>query len=212
MFPDPSFGKLGRGLALALFIALVATAHAQVGVRVVHFNPYGELGEVVKKKVALELIFMDSFDEPLRFRASFGFHKLQPRLDVFPTVGYGYSDGQWTVYPGTMVYNKISIFSMTGGLDYAPIQFMDDRLSPYVGGSVVGGALFQDYESNTPGLSAMSDQVSNGFIGLQPRIGVDMIFGDHFGASLELACSFVRTLGAPNLTFSQHGLSVRYIF
>lgn len=205
--------RVHRYLFLFTVLLLGGTAaYSQISVRAFLFNPYGALGETADKKVALELAYMDKFDNHLRLRATVGYHKLKPREEVFRTVGYSNISGTWAVYPGTLVYNKLNIISVSAGMDYAPVRFMDDRLSPYVGGSVLGGWLLQDYDSSVPGLSETGETASNKFIGLQPRVGVDMAFTDHIGAYFELACTFTAAMGTSNLVYSQHGLGVRYMF
>lgn len=212
LFPRSIPYPLRTMLMVVSGVFITVHASAQLGVRVAQFRPYGVLGEVVEKKITFELMFIDEFEDNVRTRFSFGYHKFSPRMDVFPTVGYGYEDGQWTVYPGTLTYTRLDMLNVSAGIDYAPFKFMKDRLAPYVGAGCVGGMLVQDYENDVTGLSKTSDSFAAKYVGVQARVGIEMAFTDHIGAFLELTSSWALALDAPNMTFAQPGLGVRYIF
>lgn len=206
--------KLRARCAALLFLALtgLSGATAQLGVRVLHLGPYGVLGEVVEKKFGLDLWYMDPFEENVRLRAGFGYHRMTPRMDPFPTPGYGYEDGQWTVYPGTLTYTRFHILDVAAGIDHALFRSLDDRLTSYAGWGCVGGWMLQEYESRIPGVSDGSNSVSVGFVGLQARLGADMAIGDRVGVFLEATCNFALALGAPNITYAKHGIGLHYAF
>lgn len=186
------------------------TASAQLGIKILQFRPTGELGAVMERKVSAELMYMDDFEEDFRFRAFVGYLKLEPRLDVFPTVGYEYRDGQWTVFPGTFTYTKYTMIMFGGGLDYAAVRLMDDRLTIYPGFRIFGGGVNQEYEST--GLSSSGFSGGKLMAGIGGQLGVDYQLTDQLGffAEYGTATHYVEEDG--RFTFNDMGLGARYTF
>jgi len=113
-------------LLLLLFAAL--GGFAQIGLRLVQFRPTGELGMIMEKNVSAELLYIDDFEDDVRFRISLGMFKLQPRMENFPITGTIYNGQGLRVTPGVQHFEKWDMYFFSGGMDWAVVRLFDEKL------------------------------------------------------------------------------------
>jgi hypothetical protein len=197
---------------LLCLIALGHSAKAQLGLKLSQFRPTGELGQVMDRKVSAELLYLPEFDDRVRSRFFLSYYKLEPRLSSFPITGYEYRDGVWTVYPGTQTFSKYNLMFFGGGMDYALLQFLDERLTFYPGGDIYMGGANMAYVSDVPGINR--SEFEGGFMlaGVRARLGVDYALTDALGVCFEYATATYWMQENGRFTFNDIGLGARYTF
>lgn len=197
---------------LLLLLMAQVDVTAQLGVKVTQLRPTGEFGEVMERKVSAQLMYIDGFDEMMRTRFFVTYYKMEPRLETFPIVGYGYSDGIWTVYPGEQTFTKYDLLIFGGGLDLGVLQLLDDKLTFYPGFEIFGGALNQAYTSNVPGIS--SEDFEGGFLiaGISVRAGADYALSDVVATFAEWTTGTYYVQETGRFTYNEIGLGVRITF
>ena len=127
-----------RKFLLLIFVSLSIQLHAQLAVKVLHFNPTGEQGFLFKKRFAAELMYLGEFtheNDNIRFRAGSSYVPLKSRLDTFPS----YIIEEDIVKPGYTTYEKYDMAFFFGGTEWACLH--RDPFYMYFGGDVLIGGI-----------------------------------------------------------------------
>ena len=199
-----------KKLVLLCFIFLNVSLFSQVGIKLMHIRPTGNMGASLKPAVGFELIYKPFDDESdFKFRFGVGYAKFKSRLDTFPTYGT-ISGGGTTVTPGWTVINKYSIVTLMGGFDYHVT--VNDKLSFYPGIDL--GAMFSivAYDSYAPLISSESYSGGYTYFGSRLRLGGEYLIIEDIGIFAEYTRGMHFSPEVGPLGYNDYSIGVRLNF
>jgi hypothetical protein len=183
---------------------------SQVGVKITHFRPTGDLGAILKPTIGGEVVWK-SFDEEAGFIIRYGLivSKYQARMDTFPTYAVAHSNST-TVLPGNSVIHKFNMLSFTMGFDY--MVSLSEKFSFYPGLDVGLQIVDMEYES------IVETYIEEGFTGSSVgivgrlRAGTEYLILENLGLFAEVQRNLAFTVDNGGFGYNDYGIGVRYNF
>jgi len=199
-----------KKILLFAYLLIGTKSFGQLGIRITHMRPTGDLGAIMKPTVSGELLYFDQGfdDEDYRMRIGLSFFSLKPRMDTFPVYMPKY-DGTGII-GGTQVFHSYKIYLLSGGYDYAVIN--KEPLSLYPGIDVLMGGIDRSYDLDYPAQS--SDHFSGGdyLVGVRLRIGGEYKLTDMLGAFAEISRSLYYLDQDGTYAYNEYAIGLHLTF
>lgn len=196
-------------LIIIPLFAFALQCNAQMGIKGFLFSPNGELGQVMKKHISVEILKIEEFDGNSRWRFGFDYMPLKPRLDTFPAYAIK-SDNGTIILPGYIVYKNCWSAAGFIGMDF---RLMDnDKFRPYAGADFIFGIISYKYWKKINQSTDGEVDDSELYYGLRLRIGCEYSITDRMQAFLDLSAAGYRTEYARFMSHYEIGLGLSYKF
>jgi hypothetical protein len=186
--------------------------HSQIGFKVTHIRPTGELGYFLKPAFSGELIF-----KPVKstnhFVTSFGlgFIQFSPRLDTFPSAGYIIYKGSvnsYSVVPGKLAPGKVQFVYFSFGGDY--LIKVNDSINFYPGVEVTLGHSSSKHYEYFPGISSGSYRDNYLFLSGGLRVGFEYTFRSKTAFFVEAKRKYNKLFKGNSNNYNEYSIGVRF--
>jgi hypothetical protein len=206
-----------RAKRLALLLLLpaalgIGAARAQLGVKLTQLRPTGVLGEVMERDWSAQLMYIDDFEDAIRLRFFFTWHRMEPRLAAIPIASYLYEDGVWTVFPGEQSYSKYDLYFLGAGADFAVLRLANEKLTLYPGFEAFFGTLSEAYRIRVATIKDEDFEGGQVLLGGGIRAGADYAWSKRLATFAEWGTNTYWVTETGRFTFNEIALGVRISF
>lgn len=199
-----------------LFLFVTATCFGQIGVKVFHHRPLGDLGFLMKPTTSLELSLHQEFlGERIRIGLGLTYLSFKPRMTTIPAFivqRYGLPGGQDKVIPGEKTYEQYTMFQLALGGNFLFIK--RDKFNVFVGTDLLAGGVSVASRTYYPGVIDTNDDGGGGAcVGYRLRLGAEYMATDRLGIFADAQYQHVL-IGEALIKSTAHdfGLGVHFYF
>jgi hypothetical protein len=201
-----------KKLIVALLLILSSGySYSQLGLKILNFRPYGDLGAILKSGFTGEIMYLkNADDDPFRARFGFSFISLKPRLDTFPLVAETNASGYASVIPGWEVINHQTIGFVFCGYDYVLLD--PEKFFIYPGADLLAGFTSVKVHTFYPGISDSEESTGGVLGGIRLRIGAQVMLNGEWGIFAEASHSmYIMSQDETTHAHNDFGIGIQYL-